>query len=97
MIRLEHGRSYIWLFAIFMALFFGGFALFESVGDVKWGILTIPAFLTFLLLCEIRSGVALDPWWRASHLKGSGRYQATLAYHAVLVPVFCIFSWFYIH
>jgi hypothetical protein len=96
MLRLEHGRSYLWLFPIYLVLFFGGFALCEAVGHVSWGILTLPAFVAFLLLCELRSGVALDSWWRASHPKGSWQYRAMLAWHTTGVAMFSLLAYLFI-
>lgn len=93
MLRLEHGRSYLWLFAVYLALFLGGLALCEALGHFAWGVVTMPAFLTFVLLCEFRSGVALDSWWRAVHLKGSWQYRALLAWHALGAVLFSLLSY----
>jgi len=93
MLRLEYGRSYLWLFFVYIVLFFGGVALCEAVGRVNWGIFTMPAFLAFLLLCEFRSGVALDSWWRARYLKGRWQYRATLAWHCVGMLLLSLLSY----
>ncbi len=90
MLKFEYGRSYLWLFPIYAALFISGFALCEAVGHANWGILTLPAFLAFLLLCELGSGIALDSWWRDRHLKGSWQYRAILAWHGVALVIFSI-------
>jgi hypothetical protein len=97
MLHLEQGKSYRWLFAIYVVVFTGGVALCEALGNFSWGILTMPAFLTFVLLSELRSGIALDSWWRASHPKGSRQYQAVIAWHAVLLVLLLAFSYFFIH
>ncbi len=95
-LKFKHGRSYIFIFAIFLVLFLGGSAICEAVGYVNWGIITMPAFLTLLLLCELWSGVALDSWWRASYPKGCWQYQAILAWHAVGVVFISAFSYLFI-
>jgi hypothetical protein len=97
MLEFEHGKSYLWLFPIYALLFLGGFALCGAVGNFSWGILTMPIFIACLLVCELRSGVALDSWWRASHPKGSWQYQASVIWHAVGIVLFLIFSYFFIH
>jgi hypothetical protein len=90
MFILKHGRSYVWLFAVFLALFLGGNVLCELVGHAGWGIITMPAFITLLVLCELWSGVALDSWWRASYLKGSRQYQAMLIWHSIGIIFFIL-------
>jgi hypothetical protein len=96
MVKLVHGRSYLWLFPIFLILFFGGFGLGAMAGDMRWGALMMPAFVAFLLSCELRSGVAFDSWWRASYLKGSRQYQAMVIWHAIGIVLFCVFAYFFI-
>jgi hypothetical protein len=97
MIRFEHGKSYIWLFPIFAALFFGGFALGNAAfNNPNWFIITMPLFVAFLLLGELRSGVALDSWWRATYPKGSWQYQALIAWHITAGIAMAIFSYFFI-
>ena len=93
MLRLHYGRSYLWLFLIFMTVFFGGFALCDAFGRMNWGFITMPAFLAFLLLCELWSGVALDSWWRASYLKGGWQYRTMLAWQAAGVAFLSALSY----
>lgn len=96
MFRIEYGRSYIWLFAIFLIAFILGMLLCSAFGCDKFGIVTIPAFLAILLSSELRSGVALDSWWRATYLKGSWQYRALTAWHAVALAVFLGMSYVFI-
>ena len=99
MLKLVHGRSYIWLFPVYLVLFFGCVALCVANGHENWGMLFLPVFAAFLLLCELWSGVALDSWWRATHLKGSWQYRAVLAWHtlfiAILSLISCLCCWEY--
>jgi hypothetical protein len=88
MFRLEHGRSYLWWFPIFCTAFFGGFVACEYLGGRDWAILTLPAFMVFLLSCELRSGVVLDSWWRASYAKGAWQYRAIIAWHVIGLILF---------
>lgn len=93
----QQGKSYVWLFPVFLGLFFGGCWLSsELFQNPSWGILTLPAFVAFLLAWEIRSGVALDPWWRATYRKGSWQYRAMLWWHAVAVVLMSAFSFFFV-
>lgn len=97
MLRLQQDRSYAWLFAVFAVFFLGGFALCEAVGQVGWGILTLPAFIAFLLSCELRSDIALDSWWRARYPKGCWQFKALIAWHVTGLVLLSIFSFFFIH
>jgi hypothetical protein len=54
----------------------------------------MPAFIAILLLCELRSGVALDSWWRASYRKGDWQYRASLAWHTAGFGLFLAFWYF---
>lgn len=96
MMRFEQGKSYLWLFPIFGILFLVGSALCSALGDSSWGVLTMPAFIAFLVLGELRSRIALDSWWRASHPRGSWRYQAMAAWHITGVILLLVFSCFLI-
>ncbi len=93
MLKFKYGNSYVRIFFIFLFLFICGFILCEAVGHLNWGILTLPAFLTLLFLCELRSGVALDSWWQASYLKGCWQYQAILAWQAVGLVILIMISY----
>jgi hypothetical protein len=98
MVQFEQGKSYLWLFPIYVVIFFGGVALSEGVlGNGDWGILTMPAFVAFMLLCELRSGVALDSWWRAAHIKGSRKYRLIIAWHMAAVVLLSLVSCFAIY
>jgi hypothetical protein len=52
----------------------------------------MPAFGAFLFLCELRSGVALDPEWRAKYQKGSWQYLAVLTFHGFAVVLLSRFA-----
>jgi hypothetical protein len=97
MFKFELGKSYLGLFAIYIGLFLGAFPLSALVtGRPNWGILIMPIFIAGMLVCELRSGVALDSWWRASHPRGTGTYQALVAWHSFAVVLFSVFSYFFI-
>jgi hypothetical protein len=76
-----------------LVLFLARFGLCEAVGHEKWGLLNLPAFLAFLLLCELRSGVALDSWWKASHLKGTWQYRGLIAWHSLATALFLVIAY----
>lgn len=77
MIRFKQGRSYLWLLPIFVILFFGSAML---LGSPAWAALMLPLFGAILLVSEWRSGIALDSFMRATHLKGSWQYRALFAW-----------------
>jgi hypothetical protein len=56
--------------------------------QAEWAVLTLPAFAIFLLGCELRSGIVLDSWWRASYAKGTWQYRAGIAGHVIAVLFF---------
>jgi hypothetical protein len=94
--RLEQGKSYLWLFPIHLVLFAAGFGLCGAFGNATWGIVTMPLFIAFLMICELRSGIALDSWWRAAHPKGRWQYQAILAWQAFALVWFLAIAYFFI-
>jgi hypothetical protein len=95
-LRLKLGRSYLWWFLVFAAFWAGGMASWAFLGGRFWAVLTLPALMAFVLSCELRSGVALDSWWRASYVKGTWQYRALVAWHAIGLVVFLGLSWLFI-
>jgi hypothetical protein len=96
MLRLEYRRSYVWLFPIILVAFVLVLAVCESLGVREWAVLTLPTVLVLLLSCELRSGVALDSWWRASYLRGSWQYQAIVAWQLIGLVLSLALSYFFI-
>jgi hypothetical protein len=47
---LQHGRSYIWLFPIFLGLFVGGIVVGATFGSRDWGAVVMPIFMAFILI-----------------------------------------------
>jgi hypothetical protein len=93
MALFHYGKSYLWLFLVYAGLFCGSFKLCDWVfGNFSLGFLTMPAFMVFLLGSEMRSGVALDSWWQARHLRGSWQYRAMLTWQAVAAVAMLAFS-----
>jgi hypothetical protein len=71
-------------------LFFGGYLLCDwFFGNPVWGILsgfvTMPLFLAIMVGLQVRSGVALDSWWRPTYLRGSWQYRASLIWHTTAI------------
>jgi hypothetical protein len=99
MFRLEQGRSYTWLFAIYGIALFGGFYAWTFLFRGRfWGILAIPAVTFVVVSSELRSGVALDSMWCASHAKGTAEYREATALHAsfaVVASAFCYYLLFF--
>ncbi len=95
-LKLHAARSYLWLFAVYAALFIGGCVLCEVFGHPNWGIITLPAFMTLLLVCELRSGLSLDSWWRASYRRDQWQYRATVAFHSLGVVLFSVMAYLFL-
>lgn len=93
----HQGKSYIWLFGAFSAIWLAGFAICQfALSNLLWGVLTIPTFILFILVSEIRSGIALDSWWRATHPKGTYVYTAMLVWHMLGLVLACVISFLFI-
>jgi hypothetical protein len=86
MFKLELGKSYAWALAIFMTVF-GGVISLEYIfrQPTRGAPLIMPAFFALVLLCEVRSGIALDPAFRASYVRGTPEYRKLLIWQ-----VYCL-------
>jgi hypothetical protein len=93
MLKLIPGKSYLWLFLLYVTLFFGGVALSSALGDAKWSVLTLPLVFGYLLVCQVRSGVALDRVWRASYLKGSWDYKLLIVWNCLGVVLTSVMAY----
>jgi hypothetical protein len=79
MLKLQKGKTYIWLFPIWAIVFLGGFVLSKLFfGRPNGGFFTLPLFGMWLLAAQLKSGVALDSKWRANHARGSSWYQTLI-------------------
>ncbi|MFO0916963.1 MAG: hypothetical protein U0872_01445 [Planctomycetaceae bacterium] len=97
MLHFKQGKSYVWLWLIFGGVFLGPGILCITLGSIPWSVLTMPVCLAYLLTCELRSGIALDSWWRASYPRGTWQYRALIAWHAAAAVLFLAFLLFMIH
>jgi hypothetical protein len=92
--RLKLGKSYIWIFFIFGAAFiilvFGQALL--GRGHPEFAIALLPIVTGFVLISEIRSGIALDSWWRAKYTRETWQYKALLAWEGLGLVVFTVIS-----
>jgi hypothetical protein len=82
--RFEYQKSYMWLCFVFIVLFFGA----ELVGTYGfnrhgWSFPILPAVGLFIIISEIRSGVAIDGLWEAKYLKGTWQYSGLLAFNCL--------------
>src|SRR5262245_2547618 len=96
MFRLDYGRSYMWLFAAFVAAIIAGAALAWANGTRFAGTAVMPVGIAIVLSCELPSGIALDSWCRAAHRNGSWQYTGLIAWHALAVVLFSAMSYFFI-
>lgn len=93
--KLIIGNGYIWIFCIFAALFIfvGVIGAALKFTDPKYAIMLFPVMFGFILISEIRSGIALDSWWRAKFGKGTWQYAGLITLHSfafVMFTVICI-------
>ncbi|QEG37069.1 hypothetical protein [Bythopirellula goksoeyrii] len=80
--RLEIGKSYLWLFLTFMGVFVVlAFAPFGQ--PLSASVCLLPLFMGFLLYSQVRSKVALDSWWHATHPAGSRIYTALIVWNTL--------------
>ena len=92
------GKSYLWLSGIYVAAFvalaFG--PLLFGVVDFRYEAVLLPIYGGFLLISQIRSGVALDSLWRAKYPKETWQYKALLAWNALGFIVFTALAIFFV-
>lgn len=96
--RLKLGKSYIWVFLVFTAAFiilgFGQTLLRR--GHPEYVVVLMPIVIGFVLISEIRSGIAIDSWWLAKYTKETWQYKALLAWHGVGLTVLTVAAVFFI-
>ena len=68
----------------------------RALGHLGWGIITMLAFIVMVLSCELRSGVALDSWWKASYRTGDWQYRAIVAWHILGLFLLLGMSYFFV-
>ena len=92
MLRFVVDRSYIWLFFAFATVFVLCSVACQILGRPQLGCLSMPAFVAFLLWTELRSGIVLDSWWRASHPQGTRYFYPMIAWHFLGFVLLTLFS-----
>jgi hypothetical protein len=92
MLRFVVDRSYIWLFFAFATIFVLGGVACQILDRPHLDCLSMPVFGAFLLWSELRSGVALDSWWRASHPKGTRYFYPMIVWHFIGFLLLTLFS-----
>ena len=108
--RLVLGKSYIWIFWIFVAVYIAlgsGVAVFQAAHPESECVavfififsvpILIPIVTAFMLVLEIRSGIALDSYFQAKYPRGTGQYQALLAWHAFALIALTVWAAFFVH
>jgi hypothetical protein len=96
--RLELGKNYTWIFLVFATTFIilgFGSALLRR-GYPEYAVALLPITTGFVIVSEIRSGIALDAWWRAKYTKEMWQYKALLAWHGVGLVVLTVTAIFFI-
>ena len=84
MMLLKPGQNYMYLFRVYFGVFV---ALMIASFVIDFGfcfnamLVTMPAYMLFLLVSQIRSGVALDSWMVAKHRRGCRTYTAQIAWN----------------
>ncbi|MEM8946914.1 MAG: hypothetical protein AAGD11_17195 [Planctomycetota bacterium] len=80
--HLEIGKSYIWIFWIFFGVFVV-LTFASSELSIAIPACLLPFFMGFMLYSQIRSKVALDSWWRATHPAGTRTYTALIIWNTL--------------
>src|ERR1700733_5893267 len=83
--RLEYQKSYLRLFGLFAALILGG-TIISIMAHRRplWVFDILPVFALFLLVSQLRSGIALDSFWVAAHKSGTGMYKVLIAWNFLI-------------
>ncbi len=90
---LEPGRSYLALF-LATAIPSTTLSLILSavvLGDPRRGAFVLPLFMAVVVMLEIKSGVALDRWYKAKFAKGTDGFSRAVRAHSIAALV--VFSW----
>jgi len=88
MVHFEQDKSYLWLLLVYCAVFPTAFLVSKMlVGVHDWGFVVLPLFVFYLMACQIRSGVALDGWWRATYPRGTSGYRALLVWESIVLVI----------
>jgi hypothetical protein len=96
--RLVFGRSYLWLFGIYVAAFVAlalGPLLFGVVA-FRYAAVLLPIYGGFLLISQIRSGVALDSMWQAQYPRETWQYKVLLAWNTFAIVAFTVMAVFFV-
>lgn len=80
--NLKIGQSYLYIFAFYMLFFITAFSFGATVdSSLAYKAIAIVsiAMLVFLIVSQLRSGLALDSYWVARHPRGSWQFLAMIA------------------
>ncbi|MEQ8210612.1 MAG: hypothetical protein RH917_12350 [Lacipirellulaceae bacterium] len=85
--KLEIGKKYLWVFFIYFSVFCMVLFLKALSDAIPLSLIacSLPVFMAFLLYSQIRSGVALDSWWRATHPAGSIAFKAMIVWNSLAI------------
>ena len=81
MIRFQRGKSYLWLWGVLVLAMCLAVACAEYIGHFEWSFAVLPLFLLYVVCCEIRSTIALDSWFHATHVKDGSVYSRMILWH----------------
>lgn len=91
-VELEQDKSYVWLFALMLPVCVLLSFIGSHVSNLFGMLLGLGLPLLWLTICELRSGILLDSWWRASYPKGSFVYDLAIRIKIVLIALLAIFA-----
>lgn len=81
---LEPSRSYVSIFVVY-AIFFVAAMAFGSAGYMDamftFVAISLPAYILFLLVSQVRSGIALDNWMVARYPRGTWQFAAIITWN----------------
>jgi hypothetical protein len=93
--RFVLNGDYSWIFLIFFGVFVGvGMPLF-AFGHPLYAIISLPILGAFLLVSQIRSGIALDSFWRARYPRESWQFKAILALNVFGFVLTAVLAWYF--
>jgi hypothetical protein len=75
------GKSYARIFIVFcLAILICMVLIGVRVLRLQYATIVIPMLYGYVLVAQLRSGLALDRYWRAQHERGTWQYNVSLAF-----------------
>jgi len=92
---LEYSRSYLYILIAYGVIFLFAMTL-GVIGYFNYAfpiiVTTMTMLFAFLLISQLRSGIALDSWWIAKYRRGTWQYTGLIAWNCFGLILSIVFS-----